>query len=105
MSQLTSKTLFNNYFAFLQIREKKTFIENIPYLIEAIFLMEANYKSDLYDEFVIHSLYFVLNEWNMKLQELTIFQDGIPDQIQRPIAITFNDFSEEYCLSHFRFRK
>ena len=42
---------------------------------------------------------------NIKLHELTIFRDGVPDPIQQPHAVSFNDLSEACCLSHFRFRK
>ena len=68
-------------------------------------LLEANYTDDLYDELIINTLYLILNEWNIKLHELTIFQDGVPDPIQQPHVVSFNDFFEEYCLSYFRFRK
>ena len=46
----------------LQIREKKSLLESIPHLIEAISLMEVNYTDDIYDRIVIHCLYILLNE-------------------------------------------
>ena len=44
-------------------------------------------------------------EWGIELEELTVFQDGDADPIEMPTSTCLNDFSEEYYLSHFQFRK
>ena len=47
-------------------------------MIESILIMEANALDDINDLIIIEVLYLLLIEWGTKLEELTIFQDGIP---------------------------